>query len=256
MTVPRREHLVHRKLLIGALAASATLALAGAAQAVVTSPDGTASLTTTATPSKAGTATKPKNVTLGFNLGVNRPGTSVGKIVLDLPKGLKFSGKGLKKCSAATLQLNGPSVCPAASKAGNVGSAAARIEPANTALNFNVYPFVGGDTKILFFLAQKDASGNESGIQTVVTGNITGKGRKLTITIPQELRQPLAGLNATLTQISATFKGKVGKHYVVSSTGCKGGKWNVKASLVYAARTDNPTPPAPQSITDPVSCSK
>ncbi len=246
---------MHRKLLIGALAASATFVLAGAAQAV-TSADGTASLEATAAPSKAGTATKPKNVTLGFNLGVNRPGTSVGKIVLDLPKGLKFSGKGLKKCSASNLQLNGPSVCPAASKAGSVGSAAARIEPANTALNFNVYPFVGGDTKILFFLAQKDASGNESGIQTVVTGNITGKGRKLTISIPQELRQPVSGLNATLTQISATFKGKVGKHYVVSSTGCKGGKWNVKASLVYAVRTDNPTPPATQSITDPVSCSK
>ena len=246
-----------RKLLIGALAASATLALAGAAQAV-TSPDGTASLEATAAPANAGTAKKPKSVTLGFDLGVNRPGTTVGQIVLDLPKGLKLSGKGLKKCTAANLELNGPSVCPAASKAGNPGKAAARLEPAGTALTFNVYPFVGGDTKILFYLVQTGADGTElsSGIQTVVTGNITGKGRKLTISIPQELRQPVTGLNATLTQISATFKGKVGKHYVVSSTGCKGGKWNVKASLIFAARSDNPTTPAPQSITDPVHCTK
>jgi hypothetical protein len=249
---------VHRKLLIGALAASASLALATGAVQASTTADGTASLEATASPSKAGTAKKPKSVTLGFGLTVNRPGTSVGKIAIDLPKGLKFSGKGLKKCSAQNLQLNGPSVCPAGSKAGDVGSAAARIEPAGTALNFNVYPFVGGDTKLLFYLVQKDASGNElsSGIQTVVTGAVTGKGRKLTIAIPGELRQPVTGLNATLTAISATFKGKVGKHYVVSSTGCTGGKWQVKGSLVFAARTDNPTPPATQALTDPVSCTK
>lgn len=249
---------MHRKLLIGALAASATFALSvGAAQATTTA-DGTASLEATAAPSKAGTANKPKNVTLGFDLSVNRPGTSVGQIVLDLPKGLKFSGKGLKKCTLTNLQLNGPSVCPAGSKAGTVGSAAARLEPGNTALNFNVYPFVGGDTKILFYLVQTDASGNEmsSGIQSVLTGKITNKGRKLSIAIPQELRQPLGGLDATLTQIRATFKGKVAKHYVVSSTGCKGGKWSIKSTLAFAARSDGAIPPAVQSITDPVTCSK
>ena len=248
---------MYRKLLIGALAASATLALAGAAQAV-TSPDGTASLEATAAPANAGTAKKPKSVTLGFDLGVNRPGTTVGQIVLDLPKGLKFSGKGLKKCTAANLELNGPSVCPAGSKAGTVGTASARLEPAGTALDFNVYPFVGGDTKILFYLVQTDASGNEmsSGIQSVLTGKITNKGRKLSIAIPQELRQPVTGLNATLTQISATFKGKVAKHYVVSSTGCKGGKWSIKSTLGFAARSDGASVPAAQSITDPVTCSK
>ena len=249
---------MHRKLLFGALAASATLALSvGAAQAVTTA-DGTASLEATAAPSKSGTANKPKSVTLGFDLSVNRPGTSVGKIVLDLPKGLKFSGKGLKKCTAANLQLNGPSVCPAGSKAGTVGSAAARLEPGNSALTFNVYPFVGSDSKILFYLVQTDPAGNEmaSGIQSVLTGNITSKGRKLTISIPQELRQPVAGLDATLTQIRATFKGKIAKHYVVSSTTCKGGKWNIKSTLLFASRSDGATPPAAQSITDPVKCSK
>jgi hypothetical protein len=247
---------MHRKLLIAALAAVATLAFAGVSQAV-TSPDDTASLEATATPAKTGTKSAPKNVTLGFDLTVSRPGTTVGKIGLDLPKGLKLTGKGLKKCSADNLQLNGPSVCPAGSKAGTVGTAAARIEPANTALDFNVYPFVGGDNKLLFYLVQTvNGAESPSGIQTVLTGNITNKGRKLTITVPQELRQPAQGLNATLTAISATFKGKVGKHYVVSSTGCTGGKWNVKASLTFAARSDNAPVPATQSLTDPVSCKK
>ena len=198
---PRRPHLVHRKLLIGALAASATFALSvGAAQAATTA-DGTASLEATAAPCEGRHDQWPKNVTLGFDLSVNRPGTSVGKIVLELPKGLKFSGKGLKKCTAYNLQLNGPSVCPAGSKAGTVGTAAARIEPGNTALNFNVYPFVGGDNKLLFYLVQTAPPGTRfHGIQSVLTGKITNKGRKLSITIPQELRQPLGGLNATLTR--------------------------------------------------------
>ena len=247
---------MHRKLLIAALTAAATLAFAGVSQAV-TAPDNSASLEATATPAKAGTKSTPKNVTLGFDLTVSRPGTTVGKIGLDLPKGLKLSGKGLKKCNADNLQLNGVSACSTGSRAGTVGTAAARIEPANTALDFNVYPFVGGDTKLLFYLVQTvNGVESPSGIQTVLTGSITNKGRKLTITIPQELRQPAQGLNATLTAISATFKGNVGKHYVVSSTGCTGGKWNIKASLIFAARSDNPTPPATQSLTDPVSCKK
>jgi len=68
--------------------------------------------------------------------------------------------------------------------------------------------------------------------------------------------QPLRGLDATLTQIRATFKGKVAKHYVVSSTGCKGGKWSIKSTLAFAARSDGAAVPAAQSITDPVTCSK
>ncbi len=247
---------MHRKLLIAALAAVSTLAFAGVAQAV-TSPDGTASLEATATPAKAGKKSAPKNVTLGFDLTASRPGATVGKIGIDLPKGLKLTGKGLKKCSADNLQLNGPSVCPAGSKAGTVGTAAARIEPANTALNFNVYPFVGGDNKLLFYLVQTvNGAESPSGIQTVLTGNITNKGRKLTITVPFELRQPAQGLNATLTSIHATFVGKVGKHYAVTSTNCKGGKWNVKGSLVFATRSDNAPVPAPASLTDPVKCKK
>ena len=90
----------------------------------------------------------------------------------------------------------------------------------------------------------------------MLTGPITNKGRKLSITIPQELRQPVAGLNATLTNIHATFTGKVGRHFVVTSTNCKGGKWKVSGTLVYSARTDNPTPPPSASLTDPVKCKK
>ena len=245
------------KLLMGAIAASASLAFAGIAQGVV-SADNTTTFEATAKPSDSGTATKPKSVTLHFDQTVDRPGTTVGKIVVGLPKGLKFSGKGLKKCSKTNLELNGRTACPAGSKAGLMGTSTARIEPANTPLDFHVYPYVGGNTTFLFYLVQTDTAGNElsSGIQAVLTGAITNKGRKLSITIPQELRQPVAGLNATLTSIHATFVGKVGKHYAVTSTNCKGGKWKISGTLVYSPRTDNPTPPSPGTLTDPVPCKK
>lgn len=245
------------KLLMGAVAASASLAFAGVAHGVV-SADNTITFEATAKPADSGTATKPKNVTLHFENTVNRPGTTVGTIVVNLPKGLKFSGKGLKKCSKANLELNGPTVCPTGSKAGPMGSSTARIEPANTPLDFHVYPFVGSNTTILFYLVQTDPAGNEltSGIQAVLTGNLTNKGRKLSIEIPDNLRQPLPGLNATLTGIKATFFGKAGSHYLVSSTGCTKRKWKVGSTLVFATRSDNkPVPPA-ASLTDPVKCKK
>src|SRR5829696_9245163 len=154
---------------MGAVAASASLAFAGIAHAVV-SPDGSATLEATAKPADAGTPTKPKNTTLSFKQTVNKPGTTVGKIVVDLPRGLKFSGKGLKKCNKANLELNGRTACPAGSKAGTKGISTARIEPANTPLDFNVYPFVGGNTTFLFYLVQTvNGVESPSGIQTVLT---------------------------------------------------------------------------------------
>jgi hypothetical protein len=244
------------KLLMGAVAASASLAFAGIAYGVQ-SPDGAVTFDATAKPADSGTTSNPKSVTLHFDEVVNKPNTTVEKIIVDLPKGLKFSGKGMKKCNAESLQLNGKSACPAGSKAGLKGTSTARIEPAGTPLDFNVYPFVGGDTKFLFYLVQTvNGVESPSGIQTVLTGNITNRGRKLTITVPFELRQPAMGLNATLTSIHATFVGKVGKHYAVTSTNCKGGKWNIKGSLVFATRSDNAPVPAPASLTDSVKCKK
>ena len=73
---------MHRKLLIGALAAFATLALAGAAQAV-TSPDGSASLETTAAPAKAGTATKMVLNMLSTGAMI-RLGKTFGNLMVDL----------------------------------------------------------------------------------------------------------------------------------------------------------------------------
>jgi hypothetical protein len=237
-----------RKLITAAVVATASLALAGGAFADPN--DDQASLTVKATPKDAGTTKKPTNVKLTFGTKVNLPGTTVNTIQVLLPSGLKFSGKGFKKCNLDDLAASGPSACPSGSKAGSQGTANALVGPANAPLNFEVFPFVGNSTTLYFYLDQQPV-----GVQSVVQGKITNSGRTLTITIPQELRQP-GGLDATLTGISQTFSGKAKKNYIVSSTKCPKGGWKVGSRLIFSQRADGTPPPAPESREVKVKCKK
>jgi hypothetical protein len=239
-----------RKLVTVALAATATLALAAGA-AIADPNDSDATLTVKATPTNSGTTKKPTNVKLNFNTKVNLPGTTVGTIEVLLPQGLKFSGKGLKKCNADDLAANGISACPSGSKAGPKGVANALVGAQNAPLNLDVYSFIVGSNQFLFYLSQQGG-----GVQSVLEGNITNKGRKLTIDIPLELRQPVAGLDATLIGLDQTFSGKVKKNYAVSSTKCPKGGWEIGSRLIFAQRADGTPPPAPEAREAKVKCKK
>lgn len=243
-----------RKLITGAVAASATLALTAGGVAVgqVSSPSGDIKLDVTAKPSNSGTKKRPKSVTLRFAMEVNRPLTTVETITVDLPKGLKFSGKGFKKCDFQELEANGPSACPRGSKAGPNGTAGARLEPGGTNLAFEITPFV--EDKNTFAIYLRETTGLD--LQTALRGELTRKGRRMAITIPQELRQPVPGIDATLTSLDQTFKGKRGKRAIVSSTRCKGKKWPVKGTLGFTERADGAPVPADESLTERVRCSK
>jgi hypothetical protein len=239
-----------RKIVTVAIAATATLALAAGA-AIADPNDSEATLTVSAKPSDAGTPKKPKNVKLRFQTKVNMPGTTVGTIEVLLPQGVKFSGKGLKKCNAEDLAASGISACPSGSKVGPKGVANALVGAQNAPLNLDVYPFVGSNNQFLFYLSQQGG-----GVQSVLEGNITNKGRKLSIDIPLELRQPVAGLDATLVGLDQTFSGKVKKNYAVSSTKCPKGGWEFGARLIFAARADLKPVPAPESREVTVRCKK
>lgn len=183
---------------------------------------------------------------------VNKPGTTVEVIDVLLPAGTKFSGKGFKKCDPEELLHGGVSACPSGSKAGGKGVANALVGVAGAPLNFDVYPFVGDADTLLFYLSQQGGS-----LQSVVRGEITNHGRKLSITIPKELRQPVGGLNATLTGLDQTFKGKAGKkRFIVSSTGGKRGKWKFAGRLNFAVRADGAPVPAPEQRESVVNCKK
>ena len=239
-----------RKLLMGAVIASATLALAGGA---IAQTAGDASLDVAISPSKAGTSKKPKSHSLDLKLAVTKPGTTVGVIQVDLGKGLKFSGKGFKKCSKETLIAGGPTACPAGSKAGPQGKAVAGLEPGNTDLQLDIYPFVGANNTFYIYV---DTLPYGLAIQDVLTGAITNKGRKMRITIPESLRQPVEGVDATLKDIDQTFTGKAGKNGIVTSTACKDKKFKVKGTLEFAARLDGGAVPGPQSVSASSKCKK
>ena len=241
-----------RKLLIGALAVSVTLAIgiAGVGVATADPNDAEATLDVTVKPTNAGTKKKPKNTTVGFDLKVDKPGTTVEVIEVELPSGLKFSGKGLKKCNVDDLIAEGIGACPSGSSAGPKGSATAVVGPASAPLNFDVYPFVENNSTFAFYLSQIGGA-----LQSVVHGKITNSGRKLSITIPLELRQP-GGLDASLTGINQTFKGKVKKKYVVSSTKCPKGGWEFGGNLVFATRKDGTPPPPREDREVTVKCKK
>jgi opacity protein-like surface antigen len=242
-----------RKLLMGALAASATIAVASAA--VAQSPE--AGFTAKVSPSDAGTSKKPKNTTLNFNVTLDKPNTTVEFIDLALPKGLKLSGKGLKRCSVDTLAAQGPSGCPSGSKAGPSGSATADLGPegpSQSVLNFVVSPFVLDSNTLVFYVASDSGSG--IAVQSPITGEITAKGRKLRIRIPQELRQPVPGVDASLTSLNQTFSGKAGKHYLVSSIGCAKHKHKFTGKLTFTNRADGAAVPPAVPIATSASCKK
>jgi hypothetical protein len=240
-----------RKLLTVAVAATATLALTTGAVAVADQNDAEATLTATASPTDAGTVKKPKNVKLGFNLKVDKPGTTVEVIEVLLPKGTKISGKGFKRCNVDDLVATGITACPSGSKAGPKGSASAAVGPAAAPLNLDVYPFVENANTLAFYLSQVGG-----GVQTVVHGKITNKGRKMAITIPSELRKP-GGLDATLTSINQTFSGKRRSNYIVSSTACPKGGWEFGGRLIFATdRVDGTPAPAPETRESLVKCKK
>lgn len=239
-----------RKIIVSAAAASVTLALAGGAVAQVSNRAGDATFDATVSGNNAGTKKKPTGHSLRTVLSVSRPGTTVEVIQLNAKNGLKFTPKGLKTCSKATLEDLGPTACSKASSAGPQGSATAVIEPGGAPLNFEVFPFVGNSKTIYFYLNQVGG-----GVQATLDGTITNGGQRLSITIPLELRQP-AGLDATLTGIDQTFRAKSGKRNLISSTACKGGSWTVGGTLIFATRSNGTPGPPTESLNEKVSCKK
>ena len=236
-----------RKLIMGAIAASATLAVATGAVAQ-TPPEAT--FKSTVSPRDAGTARNPTNTKLGFQMTVNKPKTTVEFIDLQLPRGLKMSGKGFSRCPLDTIGRD-PSQCPAGSKAGPLGTASAVLGPGDVPLHFTVQSYVVNDTRLGFYV--NETTGLQ--VQSPLEGRITDEGRHLRITIPLALRQP-AGLDASLTGLQQVFSGKRGKRYIVSSVGCRRGKHKFGAKLTFSSRLDQAPVPAPLSATTSAACKK
>lgn len=250
-----------RKLLI-CLAALAVVAIPAVALAQNPAPEVTGSAKIT--PSKAGTTKKPKAAKFRFSV-VNSAAskTTVKRIVVELPKGVKLDGSKLDTCPASTLIAG--KTCKSTSKLGTGAAYAFLVTPnpapdcianhsAPGCLTFATTFYVGGPKTVTVALVL----GGET--QPPLTGKISNGGRKLTIDITKELQNPAPGAYSALAQIggtlsrSKTVKGK--KYSFVSTTSCPASKkWTVKSTLHYAANPGAPPVASASSSTD-VTCKK
>jgi hypothetical protein len=222
-----------RKYLIVAIAALTAMAFTAVALAQTPA----ATMKVTVKPKKAGTKKKPKNSSIELNITNNDPKRTLGKLTITSPKTFVLSAKGLPKCSQATLENQGPDACPKKSRVGG-GTASALVgvnstTTAPTPLTFDVTAFVLGPKKLGFFLAARELP-----INVLSPGTL--KGRKLTITVPDQAQQPATGVWAGLKSIHTTLKAKKGKHYLASTTGCKGKKHKFTTVLHFVNNTVSP----------------
>jgi hypothetical protein len=233
------------------VAGAATLALGAAGVAYAQNPAPAPTATAKVSPTKAGTKAKPKATKLILVVKNNEESkTTAQTIAITFPSTLKLSLSGMPACTKSdeALTSGGPSVCKS-SIAGS-GNAHAQLTPfgaGSTELTFKVTPIVG-KKDLLFYLASQTTNNNY-----VLHGRISG--RKLTITIPPNVQQPIAGLYSALKDLTSTIYMKKGSKALISSTGCSGGKHKIGITIGYAP---NPTPPAKTSVTTSAAakCSK
>jgi hypothetical protein len=242
-----------RKYLIAGLAALIAVGCADIARAQNPAPAPT--MTVNLTPSKAGTKKKPKSAKVRLKIENNvESKTTMSTLQLDFDKTVKLSGRGLTKCSRSVLeQPNGVSACPRASRAGS-GVAHALVGPhlpTPSSLTLDVDAFVGGNN-LIYFRVQGRELPNVIGL---LEGRITKSGHRLTLSIPDELKQPAPGTFSALVDLEATLSLKKGKNALLSTNGCKSRKHTTKATLTYSP---NPVPPASTTATTNASsrCSK
>ena len=229
---------------MGAVAASASLAFAGVAHGVA-STDGTTTFEATAKPAIPGRRrSRRASRSTSIRRWTGRAPPS-SQIVVGLPKGLKFSGKGLKKCSKANLVLNGRTACPAGSKAGPKGTSDRSHRAGQHAARLPRLP-VRRRQHDVPVLPGPDGHGRERAGQRH-PGRADRpdhqQGRKLTITIPQELRQPgRPRRHADQHQRDLHRQGR--QELARHQHGLQGRQGKVTGTLVYSARTDSADPAA------------
>jgi hypothetical protein len=241
-----------RKSLIAAGAAALALGAAGVAYAQ--NPAGSITGTASVSPTKAGTKSKPKNAKLTLKVTNDAASkTTASSIKITLPSTLKLSTKGLKQCTKSDNDILNQT--PAKACKGSIagtGSANAVLDPGGAtpvAIKFVVTPIVGKN-QLLFHLAAQGLAN-----KYVLHGKISGK--TLTIAITKDVQQPITGspLYSALVDLTSTLSLKSGKNYLLSSTGCSGGKHKIPVTVGYVP---NPTPPTASSASTTLEakCSK
>jgi len=230
---------------VALLAVIAAVPMVGIAHAVTVDQ----TIDVTVSPSKAGTKAKPAGVKLKVDIKTKKKVESetfaTKTAVIYFDKNLVFNSKLFKNCTAATVQAN-EAGCPGGSK---VGTGTAQGEALGQIQKLKVSAFNGpGNTLNLHVTGSTPLA-----IDSVIVGKLgtaSGKfGTKLSVTIPDNLQQPLPDVYATLTSFVTTINKLTvkGKPYVGLKACPTTKKLNFKGDFVF---TDN----TKASATDTVAC--
>jgi hypothetical protein len=173
------------------------------------------------------------------------PSFATRSAVIHFDKGLVFNSAKFPSCTEAQV-LSGAPACAKAKVGG--GKAAGLAVGQREDLTVTAYNGPGGKAVLLHVTGSKPLK-----IDSVIVGKLVPDsgafGRKLVVTIPANLQQPLSGLYATLTSFLTTVGGSSkGTPYVALKV-CSGGQLKFKGDFVF---TDG----FKQSPTSTAACTK
>jgi hypothetical protein len=239
-----------RKYLIAAVVAVTAIAVA----APVASAQSGIDLKVDLKPTKAGTPKNPRSTKIHFVTTNQDVSQTANRIKIWIPKTLKISDKGFKRCSMAVLNdpNRGPNKCPKGSEVGG-GTALARagvnVNPTNPPqLPFDVRAFVTGKNSMVFHIRSTNPGIEIVALTPAKLKKASGKyGQLLDVTIPREPAQFYLGQYNGLEELNVTLGARSGGNNLVSSVGCNGGKAPFKAEIGFAA---NPLPPKNAKLAD------
>jgi hypothetical protein len=199
---------------------------------------------------KAGTASKPKsvgNLTVDLKLAADPSDApfATKTTVIHFDKNLVFNAAKFPSCSEAQART-GAAACTKAKVGSGSATGLALGQVENLAIT--AYNGPGGKSILLHVTGKQPLD-----INTVIVGALkpdTGKfGRKLVVTIPSNLQQPLTGVFATLTSFVTKVGGTSKGVPYAALKGCTGGKLQFKGDFVF---TDG----SAQSPTSTTACKK
>jgi len=234
-----------RKFLIAA--GVAALALTGAGVAHAQSAPPSIDVKASFSPSKAGTKKKPKAAKFAITVtnNVSESHATASTIKITFPSTAKLSTKGLPQCTKSDEAiLAAPKTACKKSIAGS-GTSHAILGNSVTGpfftgqpITFKVTPMVGHN-EMLYYIDSPVS-------KAVLHGKLSG--RTQTIRIPDgsragepNLQQPAPSTYAAIQDLQTTISLTKGKHSLITTTGCSGGKQKVGVTETFVG---NPAPPA------------
>jgi hypothetical protein len=237
---------------------SAAVALVVAVPAIADTKFGqtTQTVQSKVTPSKAGTAKKPKAAQLFVRTATKNDDGSqppvISKAVITFPKEFYFDGKSFPSCSKGQLNDQGM-LQQCIAKGAQVGTGTSTGQLGAAKPTFKIVAINGpGGNKIELYI-------QGAPVNKALEGTLSGKNgqvRKLTVPIPPEIQQAVPGTFASIADFTTTVKksikkaGKTANYF--STAGCpKNKKWTVSGEFFVNSAAPS-SAGAPAKMTDKV----